>query len=183
MKTRFVILSCVAFALTLSVPSYSQNQQHQPATLRSVLLHELRTTHNQAEWFAPISAAVDGLSAEQARWQPPAGAHSAGQLTYHLLFWNRRNLEQLQAKPEAKFNGNEDSTFTNFDDKQWADIVKQLDQVMTDLEKLVESADEQKLASMTPTLANICTHNAYHVGQIVYVRKLQGSWNPEKGVK
>jgi hypothetical protein len=30
---------------------------------------------------------------------------------------------------------------------------------------------------------SICTHNAYHVGQIVYVRKLQGSWNPEKGVK
>jgi uncharacterized damage-inducible protein DinB len=183
MKTRFVILSCVAFALTLSVPSYSQNRQHQPATLRSVLLHELRTTHNQAEWFAPISAAVDGLSAEQARWQPPAGAHSAGQLTYHLLIWNRRNLEKLQAKPEAKFNGNNEETFTNFDDKQWADVVKQLDQVMTDLEKLVESADEQKLASMAPILANICTHNAYHVGQIVYVRKLQGSWNPEKGVK
>jgi hypothetical protein len=36
---------------------------------------------------------------------------------------------------------------------------------------------------MAPTIANICTHNAYHIGQIVYVRKLQGSWNPDKGVK
>jgi hypothetical protein len=70
-----------------------------------------------------------------------------------------------------------------FDSKQWTDTVKQLDQVMTDLEKLVESADDQKLAMWAPTIANICTHNAYHVGQIVYVRKLQGSWNPEKGVK
>jgi hypothetical protein len=26
-------------------------------------------------------------------------------------------------------------------------------------------------------------HNAYHIGQIVYLRKLQGSWNPDKGVK
>jgi hypothetical protein len=26
-------------------------------------------------------------------------------------------------------------------------------------------------------------HNAYHIGQIVYIRKLQGSWDPEKGVK
>jgi len=31
--------------------------------------------------------------------------------------------------------------------------------------------------------AIIATRNAYHIGQIVYVRKLQGSWNPEKGVK
>jgi len=181
MKTRFVILSCFLVAVTLSIPGYSQNQQQQ-ATLRSTLLHELRTTHNKAEWFAPISAAVDGLSAEQARWQPPAGAHSAGQLTYHLLFWNGRALEKLQGKPEAKFNGNNDETFTNFDDKQWADVVKQLDHVMTDLEKLVESADEQKLAAIAPTIANISTHNAYHVGQIVY-GKLQGSWNPEQGVK
>jgi hypothetical protein len=54
---------------------------------------------------------------------------------------------------------------------------------MTDYEKLVESTDEQKLSSMATMVANICTHNAYHVGQIVYVRKLQGSWNAEKGVK
>ncbi len=26
-------------------------------------------------------------------------------------------------------------------------------------------------------------HNAYHIGQIIFVRKLQGSWDPEKGVK
>ena len=82
-----------------------------------------------------------------------------------------------------KFTGDNEETFTKFDEKQWNDTVKQLDQVMTDLEKLVESADEQKLSSMATTVANICTHNGYHVGQIVYVRKLQGSWNAEKGVK
>jgi hypothetical protein len=32
-------------------------------------------------------------------------------------------------------------------------------------------------------LKNIGTHNAYHIGQIVYVRKEQGTWDPEKGVK
>jgi len=33
------------------------------------------------------------------------------------------------------------------------------------------------------TIAHIGAHNAYHIGQIIYVRKLQGSWDPEKGVK
>jgi hypothetical protein len=181
MKHRVTLVLPVLVAM-LSFPCFPQNQPQKPATLRSILLQELHTTRNQADWFVPISAAVDGLTAEQANWQPPAGGHSAGQLTYHLLFWNRRNLAHLKGESQEKFSGNNDETFEKFDAKQWADTVRQLDQVMADLENLVESADDKKLAALAPTIANICTHNAYHVGQIVYVRKLQGSWNPEKGV-
>lgn len=180
MKCR---LAVSILALMFSLPCFAQNQQKPPATLRSLLLHELHTTHTEADWFVPISAAVDGLSAEQASWQPPNGGHSAGQLTYHLLYWNRRNLINFRGEKNDKFSGNNEETFDKFDNKQWADTVKQLDQVMTDLEKLVETADEKQLAQWADTIGNISTHNAYHVGQIVYVRKLQGSWNPEKGVK
>ncbi|MFZ0952178.1 MAG: DinB family protein [Candidatus Sulfotelmatobacter sp.] len=182
MKHAIAVLSSVV-VLMFSLPSHAQNQPQPPATLRSLLLQELHTTHNQAQWFVPISVAVDGLTAEQASWQPPAGGHSAGQLTYHLLFWNRRSLIKFQGGTNDKFAGDNEQTFEKFDAKQWSDTVKQLDQVMTDLEKLVESADDKNLALWAPTIANICTHNAYHIGQIVYVRKLQGSWNPEKGVK
>lgn len=130
-----------------------------------------------------FGVAVDGLTAEQANWVPQGGGHSAAQLTAHLLYWNRRNLERLEGKPLDKYNGNNDETFTKLDEQQWKDTVAQLDQVMTDYEKLVESADEKKLAEIAPTIANVCEHNAYHVGQIVYVRKLEGAWNPDKGVK
>lgn len=181
MKFRAVrVLPILVF--TFALATHAQGDK-QPATLRSILLHELHTTHNQENWFVPISVAVDGLTAEQASWQPPAGGHSAGQLTYHLLFWNRRNLANLKGEAKGNFSGNNDETFEKFDNKQWSDTVKQLDQVMTNLEKFVETADEKKLGEIAPTIANICTHNAYHVGQIVYVRKLQGSWNADKGVK
>jgi hypothetical protein len=180
MKTA--VAAAFTLLLTLSSTCLAQSKQ-QPATLRGILLHELHTTHSQADWFVPISTAVDGLTAEQASWQPPNGGHSAGQLAYHLLFWNRLNLQRLKGEKAGKFTGNNDETFNKFDEKQWADTVKQLDQVLTDLEKLVESAEDQKLSLMATTIANICTHNAYHVGQIVYVRKLQGSWNPAKGVQ
>lgn len=176
------ILSAIILALILPSLSYAQNKET-PATLRSLLLHELQTTHNKADWFVPINTAIDGLTAQQAAWQPSGGLHSSGQLAYHLLFWNRRTLAQLKGESQEKYKGTNDETFNNFDDKQWNDVVKQLDQVMSDYEKFVESADENKLASIATVVGNICTHNAYHVGQIVYVRKLQGSWNPEKGVK
>ena len=180
MKSRLPLLLLLAL---LPMLSFSAQTPPKPATLRSLLLHELRTTHTEAEWFVPINTAVEGLTAEQANWQPSNGGHSSGQLAYHLLFWNRRNLNNFRGIKNDKFSGDNTETFDKFDNKQWTDIVNQLDQVMTDLEKFVETADDQQLAKWANTIGNLCTHNAYHIGQIVYVRKLQGTWNPDKGVK
>ena len=54
---------------------------------------------------------------------------------------------------------------------------------MIDLEKAVESADDAKLQNEATTIAHISAHNDYHTGQMIFVRKLHGTWNPEKGVK
>ena len=61
--------------------------------------------------------------------------------------------------------------------------MQSLDAVMTSIEQFVQNADDATLAKYAGTLANLSTHNAYHTGQILYVRKLQGSWNPANGVK
>jgi uncharacterized damage-inducible protein DinB len=172
----------IAF-LVLSLSFHAYAESPKAVTLRSILLEQLRTTHNEKDWFVPIDVAVEGLTAEQANWKDGSGNHSVGQLTNHLLFWNRRELAKFKREPEAKFSGNNDETFNNFDAKKWNDTVKQLDQVMTELESLVETADDTKLQTWASEIAHIGTHNAYHVGQMIFVRKLQGSWNPEKGVK
>jgi hypothetical protein len=54
---------------------------------------------------------------------------------------------------------------------------------MKELEKWVETADEAKLKDSAAVFTHISTHNAYHIGQIIYVRKEQGSWDPKSGVK
>jgi uncharacterized damage-inducible protein DinB len=161
----------------------ANGQTSKPVTLRSILLEQLRTTHTEKDWFVTIDGAVEGLTAEQASWKDVSGNHSVGQLTNHLLFWNRRELAKFKGEPEQKFSGNNDETFNNFAAKQWSDTVKQLDEVMSQLEKLVETADDKKLEGWASEIAHIGTHNAYHVGQMIFVRRLQGSWNPEKGVK
>ena len=170
--------------LFLSLPLYafSQNQKP-PTTLRGVLLEQLHTTHDQKDWFVPIDVAVAGLTTDQANWTDGHGNHSIGQLTYHLLYWNKRALEKFKGEPLEKFSGNNDDTFNNFSAAQWSATVKELDEVMTEWEKAVESADDKKLAAEASTIAHIGTHNAYHIGQIIYIRKLQGSWDPANGVK
>ena len=178
MNIKTILASLI---LMFSFSAWAQNTK--PVTLRSNLLEQLHTTHDQKDWFVPIDVAVQGLTAEQANWKDGSGNHSVGQLTYHLLFWNRRELMKFKGQPEEKFSGNNDETFNNFDKKTWNDTVKQLDEVMTQIEKFVETADDAALQKWAPEIARIGTHNAYHVGQMIFVRKLQGSWNPENGVK
>jgi uncharacterized damage-inducible protein DinB len=176
-----VLCLVLALSLSLSLPAYAQTQKPAP-TLKSVLLEQLRTTHNKAEWFVPANTAVEGLTPEQASWTDGKGNHSIGQLTNHLIFWNRQSLAKFKGETPEKFSGNNDETFNSFDSKQWNAAVQQLDQVLTEWEKVVEAADEAKLKDWYSTIAHIGTHNAYHIGQIIYVRKEQGSWNPAKGV-
>lgn len=154
-----------------------------PVTLKSILLDQLRTTHEKKDWFVDGNTAVSGLTAEQASWTDGKGNHSVGQLANHLVFWNRQTLAKFEGKTPEKFDGNNDETFNSFNAKNWAETVQQLDEVMKEWEKAVEAADEKQLEKWAPTIARVGTHNAYHIGQIVYVRKEQGSWDPDKGVK
>lgn len=186
------MLRSVVFAASLlAATALSAQSPAAPATLRSILLEQLRSSHNKAEWFTPVNTAVAGISPEQASWIPrnaagkidPENNHSVGMLAAHLVFWNERSLQQLRGEKSAQFSGNNDETFNKFDAKSWADIVSRLDKVMTGFEEWTEHASDAELAKAASTLAHVGTHNAYHTGQILYVRKLQGSWNPANGVK
>ena len=154
-----------------------------PQTLKGVLLEQLRTTHNQKDWFVPVNVALEGLTPEQASWKDKSGNHSVGQIANHLLFWNLQELARFKGEKPAAYNGNNDETFNSFDSKSWKTTVERLDSVLTAWEKAVEAADEEEIKSSASLIAHVGTHNAYHTGQIIYIRRLQGSWNAEKGVK
>ncbi len=179
---RITVLLLMFMCLPLAF-AQDQKQDQKPPTLRSILLEQLKTTHNNKDWFVPANVAVEGLTAEQATWTDGHGNHSVGQLANHLVFWNTQVLVKFKGQTPPKFSGNNDETFNNFDTKKWNETVQALDKVMTDLEKFVETADEKTLEKDASTIAHIGTHNAYHIGQIIFVRREQGSWNPEKGVK
>ena len=184
-------LPALLLAASATISASAQAPSAPPATLRSTLLAELHQTHEKAEWFVRLNTANAGLTPEQARWTPLNGAgksdpnanHSAGMLAYHLWFWNSRALAELKGEKQPAPPSNNDETFNEFDAATWTKIVKDDDLVMTALEDLVAKADEAQLAKWAPAIAHISTHNAYHIGQILYVRKLQGVWNPNNGVK
>jgi uncharacterized damage-inducible protein DinB len=172
----------LALALVFTMNAGAQTPKPAP-TLKSILLDQLHSTHDKSDWFVCANVAVANLTPEQANWSDGKGNHSVGQLTYHLLFWNSRSLATFQGHPLPNFKGENTETFDKFDAKSWNDTVNKLNQVMTDLEKAVANASDAQLAQWAPTIANIATHNAYHIGEIVMVRKEQGVWDASKGVK
>jgi uncharacterized damage-inducible protein DinB len=178
MKTKTILL---LLAILFAVSAGAEDKK--PTTLKGVLLEQLRTTHNLKDWFVPANVAVEGLTPEQASWTDGKGNHSVGQLAYHLVFWDAQELAKFKGEKPAQFDGNNDETFNNFDAKKWATTTQQLDQVLTAWEKAVEAADDAKVQEWASVIAHVGAHNAYHIGQIIYVRKEQGSWNPENGVK
>jgi uncharacterized damage-inducible protein DinB len=177
------MFAILLLSLPLVTQAQDQKKDQKPPTLRSILLEQLKTTHNDKDWFVPANVAVAGLTADQANWTDGKGNHSIGQLAYHLLFWNTQSLAKFKGETPPKFDGNNDETFNAFDAKKWAETVQQLDKVLLELEKFVETADDKTIEKNASTIAHIGTHNAYHIGQIIYIRRLQGSWNPENGVK
>jgi len=181
MKTKLIYL--ITLSVITVVLANCNSEKASGTSAKEILLAQLKSTHTQKDWFVPVNVALEGVTPEQAMWRDSSGNHSVGQLTYHLAFWNERQLAKFNGQPEGEFSGNNEETFTSFDKTTWDKTVKKVDSVMTALEKAVEAADEAKLKEWYPTLANISTHNAYHTGQIVFVRKLQKSWDPEKGVK
>ena len=173
----------VLFFLLLTCSVLACAQEQKPANLKSVLLEQLRSIHTQKDWLVPANVAVEGLTADQARWKDNSGNHSVGQLAYHLVFWNRQELARFKGEAPEKYSGKNDDTFNDFDSKKWNETVQQLDQVLTEWEQAVAAADDKKLETWAPIIARVGMHNAYHIGQMIVVRRLQGSWNPEKGVK
>ena len=166
----FIIISC-----------YAQNDA--TPTLKSILLEQLKTTHNVKDWFVPPIIAVAGLTAEQANWKDNTENHSIAQLTTHLLFWDKRALDKFTGKTQSAFNGDNKETFTPVTEKTWNTTIQSLDSVLTAWEVAVQNADEKKLKEWYSTIAHIGTHNAYHTGQILYIRKMKGWWDDNNGVK
>ncbi|WP_040495326.1 DinB family protein [Fulvivirga imtechensis] len=169
----------IAFGLLLI--GCSQENKH--PTVKSILLEQLKSTHTHKDWYVPVKDAVEGLTVDQANWKDSTSNHSIGELVSHLAFWNERILIAFHGNSPPDFDGNNELTFKTFNREDWNYAVQKLDSIQTAWEQAVDNATDKQLAEWSASIANICTHNSYHTGQIVYIRKKNGWWDGSKGVK
>lgn len=163
-------------------------------TVKEILLEQFASCYDENYWFVAPRNALKNLMAEQAAWKTETLENSIWEILAHLNFYNERYLKRFKGEAIPPSELENSHTFASAEDATetaWAAEIEKFDRVMSEWREALKSADEEKLAQAVSkendspwwsVISDINTHNAHHGGQIVVLRKLQGSWDASKGV-
>ncbi len=170
MKQHLILLG---FLVLLSSCSEKKNISE----LKPLLIDQLKYSHTEENWFVPTKIAIDGLDAEQSNWKDSTENHSIAELVSHLTFWNEAFLKEINGEEFSDSDMENELTFKIYSEKEWKNAVSKLDSIQTEFERITEKANEDQLSELAPDILTMTAHNAYHTGQIIYIRKSKGWWN------
>ena len=162
-------------------------------TKKEILLEQFNSCYDENGWFVALKNALDGLNVKDALWKDGKLDHSIWELAVHLRYWNERWLKRFFGGEVEESKETIDATFRSESGgaEEWEKLKNELFQVFAEWKRAIETADEAKFDeqvsadyenSWSVPLAHQNIHNAYHIGQIVAIRKMQGSWNSKRGV-
>ncbi|WP_066298487.1 DinB family protein [Bacillus sp. FJAT-29937] len=153
---------------------------------KDVLADQLLANANDPSFYVPFSDAVVNLSEEEAFWKPSDESNSIAEIVQHLLYWNETWQKRYEIAHVNAFVpiGDNNKSFIDPENKRFADLKECLLKVLLRWQDLLTEEKVESEVNGFPQpvkwwalLGNISTHNAYHIGQIVYIRKqLQKGW-------
>ncbi|MCH5584795.1 DinB family protein [Shimazuella sp. AN120528] len=158
---------------------------------KDIFLQQLTACFDQNHWFVSIKNALDGLTEEQALWKSGDKTNSIWEIVNHLNFWNKLYYDRFQGVFPDNVDDNY-NTFQSVDGSSWQETVDRCYQILSDWREALENSEEVKLDALpkenyqnnwAEILSNVMIHNAYHLGQIVHIRKEQHAWDAKQGVK
>ena len=151
-----------------------------PRTLESTVLHVSRNRLLH-DYPGQIAACLDALTDEQAWWRPNERANSVGNLVLHLAGSNRHYFahvlagEEDQRDRDAEFAARGGHTVAELK-RRWEDSLATVARVLETLDasRLMDTTERTgKTTTVAQVLLHVTHHNAVHLGQIVWVTKMQ----------
>ncbi len=147
-----------------------------------LLVKVLDSTYDKESWYPPFKDAIEGVTAEQASWRPAGeAANTIWQNVNHLIYYKERTAANMEGR-EWTHHLDGDETFSlteqSNDEKAWKKVVERAEDAQHSLREIMSktSVEELDQNSLEEKLLDIMLHDAYHTGQIIQIRKLQGSW-------
>lgn len=147
---------------------------------KAILMSQLKAIHNQNTWFVSLKSALHGLSEKEA--EAKEKTNSIKELVNHLIFFNELELSKFKGKTYKQGLPDNSSVVRSQEQKSWIETITTFDAIIKEWERCIESADQQKLTDWSETISYLVLHNAYHIGQIVYIRKQTDTWKEQNGV-
>lgn len=155
--------------------------------VKTLLLQQWTSCLDQEDWFPPLEKVLEDITLEQATWKPTEGTtNSIWEIVCHLLFYKKRllmrYLDETENEPQAE---NNDATFRlpTFTLQNWKETKEEYFYVHRELEKILAKSAQEDLdrkvrgeRTLVLELKSIAMHDAYHIGQIVLLSKMQDVW-------
>ncbi len=149
-------------------------------------------------YAAPPSHILEALTEEQVHSRIPGVSHTLYEELWHMTFWQQVSLGWI-SNVEIPFPGTPNNGFPTpaeiaaepwlrlhqrfFETLGAAGEVADLSPAV--LDRLVNCPSRPgqptRVMSIRDQLISLAAHNAYHLGRIVLLRQLMGSWPPPSG--
>ena len=143
---------------------------------------------------APPAHVLEAMDDEMVHRRFAGAPHTIYEEIWHLAFWQQLSLDWISGKatpyPAHAAEGFPTSTVENWESVRGRFLrgAEQVAQIAGD-EKLLEgpvlclSRDPARTRTMRvrEQIEGIAAHNAYHLGRVVLLRQLFGSWPPPSG--
>lgn len=165
--------------LGLLILGCTEKKTNNESDIKSLLVRQLENAHTNQQWFVPTKKAIAGLTLEQSNWKDSTNNHSIGELVSHLIFWDELHLKAFKGEKVTDINDENENkkTFRIVNnEKDWQNAVNKLDSIQTEWERVTKNASDKQIADWNVEIANLSAHTAYHTGQIIYIRKMNGWW-------
>jgi uncharacterized damage-inducible protein DinB len=157
-----------------------------------LLLHGWDSCYESEDWYPPLTDALKELTAEQANWRPQ-GEHvnTIWENVHHLIFYKERLLKRMTGEesdyPEGLTN---DDTFAvdSTLEADWHETLAALKSIHQGIRHRIAAWEEEEFEHIFPNRSqsvgswvhSLIMHDSYHTGQIMLIRKLQGSWPSQR---
>lgn len=136
-----------------------------------------------ADWFheawtqeshtAPWRPAIETLDADQALWKPETipVKHSIWEIVAHISFWRDLYLRELDGHKRTSEEVAEGNwkLLTDTSEAAWRQAIEDIDALQQRMTEVIRRSSDG-----ASRLASFIEHDAYHFGQIMLLRAMQG---------
>lgn len=138
----------------------------------------------------PITRALSDINAELASTRTTGAPYTIYQLLKHMGYWQEFLLTYLEGgKPELPSHVMDSWPTADRpeSEEEWETIVQSFLQGVERACEIARTSQLDEILEKFPTetkasiLRNIASHNSYHLGEIVLLRRMNGAWPPPGG--
>lgn len=135
-------------------------------------------THGKNFWQASLLKQIEGLNMQQALYKPSPERHGIWQIVRHIAYWKYWALTYLNEN--KKLNAKEDNWAPMPEvqkEDTWQEEIANLKKLNDDCISSAEKLGDEIFSSGDERIVffrQLLYHDAYHTGQIGFLRAMQG---------